>query len=455
MDYPFNPTSKEQWSAQPNIRNAYKTMVPLTGNNAWAQALGPTHFSWMFLDNTPKGLPKVEPPDVWFVYRTNPAISFWDTPGVAAKIARFPFIVAFAYTRDESNHFADVLLPDATDLEGLQLLRLAATKYQEQFWDTKASRCASRWWRRAARRATSPTSAPSWRGAAASSRSTTPPSTAAPAASSSTGLRRLLARPKVAHGRDAIWDAACKAASAELTEGAEVLGLDWWKENGLKTRPFPREQWYLYPTVVERGPALRDALPGTPQAHRRAARPPPARGRHALVGQAARGIPGAAAPGRISPACGEASVAKAGGEAADYPFWLVTARSMQYAWGGNVGVQMIREVAGNISGHGGVVMNPRAARAPGAGGRRPVEIATPRRATKGHVVLRQGIRPDTLLLIGQFDHWVTPLAKDFGVPSLNTLAEMSLDLTDATGSGADLVRVKVSKGTRRAAGART
>ena len=59
---PFNPTSKERWSAQPNIRNAYKTMVPLTGNNAWAQALGPTHFSWMFLDNTPKGLPRSSRP---------------------------------------------------------------------------------------------------------------------------------------------------------------------------------------------------------------------------------------------------------------------------------------------------------------------------------------------------------------------------------------------------------
>jgi len=59
-------------------------------------------------------------------------------------------------------------------------------------------------------------------------------------------------------------------------------------------------------------------------------------------------------------------------------------------------------------------------------------------------VLRQGIRPDTLLLLGQFEHWATPFAKDFGVPSLNTLATMSMDLTDATGSGADLVRVRIA-----------
>jgi phenylacetyl-CoA:acceptor oxidoreductase len=68
----------------------------------------------------------------------------------------------------------------------------------------------------------------------------------------------------------------------------------------------------------------------------------------------------------------------------------------------------------------------------------------------GSAVLRQGIRPDTLLLLGQFDHWATPVAKDFGMPSLNALATMSMDLTDATGSGADIVRVRVA----RAAGER-
>jgi phenylacetyl-CoA:acceptor oxidoreductase len=73
---------------------------------------------------------------------------------------------------------------------------------------------------------------------------------------------------------------------------------------------------------------------------------------------------------------------------------------------------------------------------------------------RGRAVLRQGIRPDTLLLVGQFDHWKTPLAKDFGVPSLNTLAQMSIDLTDATGSSADLVRVRLVKAGPETAGDR-
>src|SRR5262249_61273071 len=69
------------------------------------------------------------------VYHTNPASTFWDTERVGATIAKFPFVVCFAYTRDETNHVADVLLPDCTDLEGLQLLRIGGTKYVEQFWD--------------------------------------------------------------------------------------------------------------------------------------------------------------------------------------------------------------------------------------------------------------------------------------------------------------------------------
>jgi hypothetical protein len=91
----------------------------------------------MFLDETPKGLPRVTFPDVWFIYRTNPAISFWDTEALGGKMARFPFTVAFAYTHDETNHHADVLLPEATDLESLQLIRIGGSKFVEQFWERR------------------------------------------------------------------------------------------------------------------------------------------------------------------------------------------------------------------------------------------------------------------------------------------------------------------------------
>ena len=116
---------------------------------------------------------------------------------------------------------------------------------------------------------------------------------------------------------------------------------------------------------------------------------------------------------------------------------------MQYAWGGNVGMQVIKEVADNIAGHRGVIINATTAQRLGIADGDDVEIVAPDRSTRGRAVLREGIRPDTLLAIGQFDHWVTPFAKDFGNASLNSLATMSIALTDATGSGADVVRVAI------------
>jgi phenylacetyl-CoA:acceptor oxidoreductase len=134
-----------------------------------------------------------------------------------------------------------------------------------------------------------------------------------------------------------------------------------------------------------------------------------------------------------------------GGKTKDFPFWLLTSRSMQYSWGSNVGIQLIHEVADNVSGHRGVVMNTRTAEELDVAEGDMVEIATPLHSVRAKAVLRQGIRPDTLLLLGQFDHWATPYAKDFGVPSMNSLVPMSLELTDATGSGADIVRVSLKR----------
>ncbi len=441
MAYPFNPTDRGRWSAQPNIRNAYRSMVPLAGDGPWSQALGPTHFSWMFLDATPPGLPRVTLPEVWFLYRTNPAISFWDTAKLEERMARFPFVVAFAYTRDESNHFADVLLPDATDLESLQLIRIGGSKYIEQFWDHEGFALRQ------------PAIAP--RGEA---RDFTDIATALASrcgllekynASINKGalgvrLKDFSLDLQKTYDAKSIWNAVCKAASHELTGGKEAHGLEWWKEKGLAMRPFPRTAWYLYPTLVAKG--LRFEMPYQERLlriGRELGRRLHERGMTWWDKQLAeyQALP----VWKDFPAEWEAALAVQGGDPADYPFWLLTARSMQYAWGGNVGVQMIREVAGNIAGHEGVILNAGKAGELGIEEGDWVEIATPERSVRAKAVLRQGIRPDTLLLVGQFGHWATPLARDFGMPSMNPLVPMSLSLTDATGSAADVVRVSLRR----------
>jgi phenylacetyl-CoA:acceptor oxidoreductase len=119
---------------------------------------------------------------------------------------------------------------------------------------------------------------------------------------------------------------------------------------------------------------------------------------------------------------------------------------MQYSWGLNAGIPLIDEVAGNIAGHRGVIINADTARGLGIEEGDPVTIASVVGETRGYATLRQGIRPDTIVMIGQFDHWATPFAKDMKRASLNSLVPMSISLTDATGSGSDVVRVSLKKG---------
>jgi phenylacetyl-CoA:acceptor oxidoreductase len=451
MHYPLNPTDKANWSPNPNIRNAYRSMVPLAADGPWSQALGPTHFSWLFLDETPEGLPRVTLPDVWFLYRTNPSVSYWDTAALGEKMARFPFVVAFAYTHDETNHFADLLLPDATDLESLQLMRIGSTKYQEQYWECSGF----------ALRQPVVQSSGEARDMTdiASELAARTGLTAKYLAAINKGAGGVPLRgehgdfsldTELEHSRDEIWDAVCRAASAEVSDGATVHGLDWWKEHGIQTKPFARSEYYLEPTMLKAG--LRYELPYQERLMRVGAELGRRLHEHDMHWWDEQLKEYQALPvWKDFPALWEAIIGETGGRAQDYPFWLLTARSMQYAWGSNAGIQLMHEVAGNITGHRGVVMNTQAAKELGIEDGDAIEISTPQRSVRGSAVVRQGIRPDTLLLIGQFEHWETPLAKDFGMPSMNSLMTMSMALTDATGSGADIVRVKISRAKGRAA----
>ncbi|MCC7411840.1 MAG: molybdopterin-dependent oxidoreductase [Gammaproteobacteria bacterium] len=447
MAYPLNPTDREHWLVQPESRHAHRTLVPLVANSAWSQALGPTHLAWMNLQGrAPEGIPKADPPDVWFVYRTNPAISFWDTAALSETMARFPFVVAFAFTRDETNHVADLLLPDCTDLEGTQLIRIGATKFVEQFWEHHGFALRQ------------PVVAPrgeardfTWIATELARRTGLLEAYNAAINRGAAGLPLKgpdwdysLAEKDV-HAVDDIWDAVCRAASAELTGGSARDGLDWYRVNGFRTEPFPRLQWYLYPRLVDQG--LRFELPYQERLRRvgvELGRRLHEHGHHWWDRQLEDYEP--LPVWKDYPGLWTSVLAKHFDADMDaYPFWLLTTRSMQYSWGGNVAIQLMREVAGNVAGHDGVIMNATRAAELGLRDGERVEVHSPLGASRGRLVLRQGIRPDTLVAVGQFDHWATPVAKDFGQPSLNPLTPMLLELTDATGSSADITRVAVRR----------
>lgn len=440
----LNATDKENWAAIPTGRNAHTTLVPIVGNSGWSQALGPTHLAWMFTRNPPENWPKPTYPDLWFIYRTNPSISFFDTDELAENVALMPFIVAFAYTHDETNHMADILLPDATDLESTQLIRMGGTKFVEQLWKHQGVvlRQAAVPPRGEARDFT-------WIATELARRSGLLEKYNAAINRGAGGIALqgkdfdYSLKPDTVYEVDEIWDRSCKAATAKYSNGKEVHDLDWFEENGFFVVPFKQLNWYLYPTMVEKN--LRFELPYQERLLR--------------VGQELgnrlheKGIHWwdeqleeyAALPHWCDVQdIWDRAVEKSGDDPKQYPLWLISTKSMQYAAGNNVSIQLMDEVSRNVRGHGRILINTTTATKLGLKQDDWVELASPIAKTHGRVALSQGVRPDTLVVPGQFGHWATPFAKDLQYPSLNKLAPMSLDLTDSTGSGADMVRVSIT-----------
>jgi phenylacetyl-CoA:acceptor oxidoreductase len=447
MDYPLNPTDKENWISSPTKRDAARTLVPLAGNSPRFKASGPGHLSWMTLDQGDlPGFPAMTLPDVWFVYRANPAISFWQVGKVEEITARFPFTVCFAFTDDETNHMADLLLPECTDLESMQLLPIGGTKYIEAFWAHRGYAL-----RRPVVEPASGVRDFTWIATELAKRTGV---LKGYNAAINNGLTGIPLRTKdynfaldesAEHSKEEIWDHVCRAASFEVTAGAASDGLDYYLEHGLRVSEYPRTNWYLYPTMVAKG--LRFELPYQERLMRIGIELGNRLHEKGIAWWDKQLAEYSALPAwhDIPGIWEKAYESSFGIDITDFPFWLLTSRSMQYAWGANAGIQLIKEVADNVAGHGGVILNARTARQLGIADGDLIEVRSPIGATQGHAVVRQGIRPDTVLMIGQFGHWKTPIAKDFKAPSMNSLVPMLMETTDNSGSGADLVRVSVRR----------
>lgn len=447
LDYPFNSTTKADWQSKPHIRNGYRMLVPLSANSPWSAALGPAHLPWLFQHKAPTPWPRQTLPEMWICYRTNPAISSWNAPEVAKRIAEFPFTLAFGYTIDESNWMADVILPEATDIESWQLSRIGGTGSAEQMWRhhgwalrqpavTPAGEC---------RDMTDIATELARRTGLLREYNAAINRGAGGMALKGEGFDYAL-DADVPHPAKAVWDAVAKAASHELSDGQEVHGIDWFSEHGAMLRPFSQLNWYLYPRMKQAG--MRFEMPYQERIKRHGVQ----------LGRRLREVGiewwdeqlaeyEALPTYQPFPDIWTAYARELGRDPAEFPLWALTARSMQYAWGANVGLPLIHEVALNVAGHDGIIINRTTAAKLNIGDGDPVVLESASGRTRGRATLREGIRPDTVLLIGQFEHWATPYAKDLGAGSLNSLTDLAVSLTDGTGSSADIVRVALRKDT--------
>ncbi len=442
----LNPTSKGDWEAKSHARNSYKTLVPLVLDSSWSQALGPSAMPYLSMSEGRGDMPLISPPDVWIVYKANPMISMMDPKPVAETLSKFPFTVCFAYVTDETNWFADLLLPESTDLESVQLARVGGTSYQEQFWD-----CVGVALRQRAVDPVCDTMDMTEISTEIASRLGLLDDYYRSINRGSLGFRLKTARYDFSlskgktYSADEIWDSVCRAATATLSNNAEEHGLDWFGENGVYVVPFKRINWYLHSVMVAK--KLRYEIPYQERLLRVGEELKRRLHENGIEWWDKQLTDYTAFPQwEDFPAVWESVPALFNKKKEDYPYWLLTSKSTQYVHGANAGIPMLADVAGNIMGHRAVMMNAGEGRKLNLSSGDRIVVESPIGEVKAKVLLREGVRPDVLVALGQFGHWVMPVAKDLGMPGMNRLNPVMLQTTDGTGSMADLVKVKVTKG---------
>lgn len=437
----LNPTKKGSWPAPPKSRGYYTDLVPLVGNTGWSPFLGPTPLTWMFMAQPPSGCERNTYPDVWLVYRANPVISMWNSRYIMDIIKDFPFIATFVYTHNETSWYSDLILPEATDLESFQLWRIGSQNYVEQFWE--------------------------YFGYAVRQPVVDPPYNTMDITDIATELADRLGilseynqvinngvilgiklkgpgydyrlQPNRKYSSYEIWDRLCRAATRMLSGGEEEYGLGWFREHGFYVVKYPYIRHYLHPIMKMYG--LRYELPYQERLKRvgeELKRRLHERGIHWWDKQLEEY--------EALPTCYDFTKIWDEVYGDDkYNMWLITSRSFQHSWGSNTGIPLMYEVARNVLGFKGISINRRTAEKLGIKDGDIVVVESPFGKMRGRAVVREGVRPDTVVVIGQFGQWKTPFAKDLGIPNINMVAGLDLRLIDMIGSGADLVKVRVYK----------
>ncbi|KXB04881.1 hypothetical protein AKJ48_01135 [candidate division MSBL1 archaeon SCGC-AAA261O19] len=441
----LNPTDKDSWPPDTMYRGPYTALTPLIGNQGWASGVAPFTLAWKFMSDPPKNWPAPSPPKVWMVYRANPVRTQWDRDLVEDVVGEFPFMVHFTYVLDETSWYSDLILPDHTDLEGTQL-RMVAPHHWTAPWDYYGFLLKQ------------PVIKPIH-----DTRETTDIFTEIAdragflddynhRVNRGTGIGislkgddydyRLEKDEK--YQADEIWDRICKAATRTLSGGEEEEDLTKLKEKGFFVTRFPKLRHYLHPIMKKWG--LRYELPYGEKI-KKVGKELEKRLHEREIDWWDRQLEEYQALPNVEDFSGRWNKFYAGiGENPDeFDFWLIATRSMQFAFTANTSLHLMYEAAEDVLDFGGVVMNHKIAKEKGIEHGDTVMVESPFKKKKATALLREGIRPDTAVIQGQFDQDIAPVAEDISVPNVKDFTKLDTELLDEGGSGVDLSKVKIYK----------
>ncbi len=420
------PTDKENWEWPPRTRPGIKTLTPIAGP-------GPSFFGadtliWKSFVEPMEGWP-ASVPDAYFFWFTNPVASNYDSNLIRQGFEKIPFVVNFAYTINESNWYADLLLPEATDVESLQLA--AAPSGYKGAWEYRGFALRQ------------PVVKPLF-----NTRDLTDIYTeladrmgVLPAYNAAVnGTNQLRDTPwQLEPGQKYPVEDIVQRISQARTNGN--FDLAWFKDNGATLQPVSKLGWYLHVTMTKQG--MRYRLPY--QAELRKAGEELQRrldeaGIHWWDNQAAEYTHPLPKPEDWRAIYEEAF--QAGPE---YDLWLTSHRGHHLAWAHNADVPWMIEVGKDTLDVPGVVINSQTAQTKGIANGDRVCLESRFGKTYANAIVSETVRPDTLVVCEHFDSHRSPVIKDLGWPNMNEVEKLDIKLSDETGGSSDHAIVKIYK----------
>jgi phenylacetyl-CoA:acceptor oxidoreductase len=406
------------WTWPPDSYDGLETLVPYS--KVYGQF---AHLGWRNLVDAPKNFPLPPGPEVYVSFCTNPLTSIGEPQIVAEALKKIGFIVVITHVENEMTQFADVVLPDLTELEKLEPVYFIRSALGRKFYHGVMLRQPV-----VERIGTMMDITDIFTELADRIGMLEEYNKAVNYCFSLIDPYKL--QPSKKYTVAEIADRWCKST----TNGAH--DLNWFKKNGAILTPTSVEEQYdVY--LKMKALKLRYYLPYVEHVKRT--------GEELARNLAKVGINWwptreyVALPTYFPPITEEVSP--------EYDFYVTVARSFQYSNSANVDIPWLIEIGEHVRGQSAILMNAQAAKARGIRDGDEVCVQSEVGKVQHKVQLCQGIRPDTLVIAGQFGQWATPIAKDTGRVSQTPLTPIRQSWTDHVTSNMQgtVVKAKVYK----------
>ncbi|MBI4331493.1 MAG: molybdopterin-dependent oxidoreductase [Chloroflexi bacterium] len=365
----------------------------------------PRHLAYRNLLDPPKNFPLPPPPEVYIKYRQNPVLSIGEPELVYEALRRIPFIVSFSYVPDEITELADLVLPEHLDLERYELCTRIRDATGKKFIGAILRQ---------------PVIEPVQNTMEISEVFTELADRIGfldkynEAVNNQLGLT---ATYRLESGKKYPWNEIVDRHCRSVTGGEH--GLEWFREHGGYLKPVPASHQYdVYLEMLAK--KMRFHLPYMEHVKKT--------GEDLARNLASVGVDWWPTDEYLPLPTYFPSVLQE--TPAEYDFYVTTTRPAQFSWGSNIDCPWLNEASDLVPGQTDIIMNSGAARARGIKNGDEVWVESEVGRIRRRVRLTEGIRPDTLMIMGQFGQWAMPVARDSGRVSQVTLTRISPDRTD-------------------------